>query len=53
MGKYWSCSKFADIIRGTPKLKWGNGDEWAQWKKAAREKHPMRYWIAEIGLNRL
>lgn len=53
MSKYWACSKFADIIRGTPKLKWGNGDEWAQWKKAAREKHPMRYWIAEIGLNRL
>lgn len=50
---HWSCSKFADLIRGTPKphaLGWG---EWGSWKKEAQEKHPYRYWIAETGLKKL
>lgn len=50
---YWSCSKFADFIRGTPKpwaLEW---DEWTQWRKTAKAKHPWRFWLAEDGLNKL
>lgn len=50
---YWSCSKFADFIRGTPKpwaLEW---DEWKEWRKEAKEKHPWRFWLAEEGLNKL
>ena len=50
---YWSCSKFADFIRGTPKpwaLEW---KEWDEWRKSAREKSPWRFWLAEEGLNKL
>lgn len=44
---YWSCSKFADWIRGTPKpfaLEWG---AWDTWHEEAKKKHPVRYWIAD------
>jgi hypothetical protein len=50
---HWTCSKFADSIRGTKKpfaLGW---DEWDQWHKSAKQKHPVRYWIAETGLKKL
>jgi hypothetical protein len=50
---YWSCSKFADWLRGTPKLKMGTGKEWRLWKEAAKETHPIRYWIVEEGLDYL
>ena len=49
---YWACSKFADWLRGTPKLKAGTSDEWNDWKKLARVKK-IRYWLAEEGLDKL
>lgn len=48
---YWSCSSFADWLRGTDKLKAGTSKEWAQWKRASKEAHPIRYWIVEEGLD--
>jgi hypothetical protein len=48
---YWSCSKFADWLRGTAKLKAGTGKQWRLWNKAAKETHPIRYWIVEEGLD--
>ena len=48
---YWSCSSFADWLRGTPKLKAGTGKEWSQWRRAAKDTHPVRFWIAEEGLD--
>jgi hypothetical protein len=50
---YWSCSRFADWLRGTPKLKAGTGKEWRLWREAAKESHPVRYWIVEEGLDYL
>lgn len=50
---YWSCSKFADWLRGTAKLKAGTSKEWRLWKEAAKESHPVRYWIVEEGLDYL
>lgn len=50
---YWTCSKFADWIRGTPKpyaLEWG---EWSNWKKETKAKNPARFWLAEEGLDKL
>lgn len=44
---YWSCSKFADWVRGTPKpfaLEW---EKWDTWNEEAKQKHPFRYWVAE------
>lgn len=53
MRNYWTCSKFADWLRGTPKIKVGTGKEWADWEKQARAAHPVRYWLADEGLDYL
>jgi hypothetical protein len=48
---YWSCSKFADWIRGTAKLGAGTSEQWDEWNTAAKMKHGFRYWIAEEALD--
>jgi hypothetical protein len=48
---YWTCSKFADWLRGTKKLKAGTAEEWDDWTTAAQMKHNFRYWLAEEGLD--
>jgi len=53
MRNYWTCSKFADWLRGTDKPGAATGKEWGQWKRASKEKHPFRYWLAEEGLDHL
>jgi hypothetical protein len=50
---YWSCSKLADRIRGTPKPKAETSEGWDAWRKAATSAHSVRYWIAEEGLDYL
>ena len=50
---YWTCSKFADWLRGTPKLKCGTSEEWDAWYASSSKSHPIRYWIAEEGLDHL
>lgn len=50
---YWNCSSFADFLRGTKKpfaLEW---KEWESWHKEAKNKHPIRYWIAEEFLKKI
>jgi hypothetical protein len=51
--KYWSSTKFANWIRGSNKpyaLSWQG---WAKWRKEQQANHPVRYWIAEDGLDYL
>jgi len=50
---YWSCSPFADWIRGTAKLSAGTAEQWDEWTTAAQMKHSFRYWLAEEGLSHL
>ena len=50
---YWSCSKFADWLRGTAKLKAGTSEEWDEWTTTAQMRHNFRYWLAEEGLSHL
>lgn len=50
---YWSCSKFADKLRGTDKPHSETGKGWRDWDKAAKLAHPWRYWLAEDGLDKL
>jgi hypothetical protein len=50
---YWSCSPFADWVRGKPKLKMGTSDEWHDWEVRAKSAHPVRWWIAEEGLSHI
>jgi len=51
MRNYWTCSKFADWVRGTAKLSAGTADEWDDWRTTAKMKHNFRYWLAEEGLD--
>jgi hypothetical protein len=48
---YWTIGKFADWLRGTPKLKMGTSEEWDDWEVRAKSAHPVRWWIAEEGLD--
>jgi hypothetical protein len=48
---YWSCSKFADWLRGTMKPKAETGEGWELWRIEAEKKYPYRYWLAEEGLD--
>jgi hypothetical protein len=48
---YWTCSKFADWLRGTAKLSAGTSEEWDEWTTRAQMKHNFRYWLAEEGLD--
>jgi hypothetical protein len=50
---YWSIGKFADWVRGTPKIKCGTSEEWDGWEATAKAAHPVRWWIAEEGLDYL
>jgi hypothetical protein len=50
---YWTIGSFADWLRGTPKLKVGTSTEWQDWEDRAKAAHPIRWWIAEEGLDHL
>jgi hypothetical protein len=51
--RYWSCSKFADWLRGTDKISAGTSQEWNDWDNTAKSSYPIRYWLAEEGLDKL
>jgi hypothetical protein len=51
--KYWSCSPFADWVRGTPKGGAKTSEGWDEWTTEAQRYNPVRYWIAEEGLSYL
>lgn len=48
---YWSCTKFADWLRGTAKPGAQTGDGWRNWHRTAKASHRFRYWLAEEGLD--
>lgn len=48
---YLSCSKFADWLRGTPKPYAETSEGWIAWRKNAKQSHPIRYWMADTGLD--
>lgn len=50
---YWSCTKFADWLRGTKKLNSGTSKQWKDWKTQSSHLHPFRHWLAEEGLDKL
>lgn len=51
MRNYWTCSKFADWIRGTAKLGAATAEDWEEWRITAKMRHSFRYWLAEEGLD--
>ena len=50
---YWSCTKFADWVRGTPKGKAKGVEDWEEWTKEAQRYNPIRFWLAETALDQL
>ena len=48
---YWTCSKFADWLRGSPKGGAKTSGEWRKWEIEAKSAHPIRWWLAEEGLD--
>ena len=50
---YWTCTPFADWLRGTTKLKCGTSEQWQDWETRAKAKYPLRWWLAEEGLDHL
>ena len=53
MRNYWTCSKFADWIRGTTKGGAKTAEGWDEWEKRAKAAYPIRWWLAEEGLDYL
>ena len=51
--RYWSCTPFADWLRGTKKLSAGTAEEWDDWTTTAQMKHNFRYWLAEEALGHI
>ena len=50
---YWTCSKFADWIRGTTKGGAKTSEGWDEWETRAKSAYPVRWWLAEEGLDHL
>ena len=50
---YWTIGKFADWVRGTPGPGALTSEGWDAWNTKAQAAHPIRYWIAEEGLDHL
>ena len=50
---YWTIGKFADWVRGTPGPGALTSEGWDAWHTKAQAAHPIRYWIAEEGLDYL
>ena len=51
--RYWSCTKFADWLRGTPKPYAQTMEGWDTWRQQAEAAHPWRYWLADEGLDHI
>jgi len=45
--QYWSCTKFADWIRGTSKPSAATSDGWHDWENVSKSTHRFRHWVAE------
>jgi len=50
---YWSCSKFADWVRGEKKPLALAHEEWEEWRIDQSRKRPIRFWIAEELLDKI
>ena len=48
---YWTCSSFADWLRGTTKGGAKTAEGWHEWETRAKRDHPFRWWLAEEGLD--
>lgn len=50
---YWSCTKFANLLRGSKKPHAASSEDWDEWSDKAKARHPVRYWLAEELLDKI
>jgi len=50
---YWTIGPFADWLRGTPSPGALTHRGWKEWRAMAKARHPVRYWLADEGLDYL
>ena len=50
---YWTIGPFADWLRGTPSPGALTSRGWRVWREQAQAAHPVRYWLADEGLDYL
>jgi hypothetical protein len=50
---YWTIGPFADWLRGTPSPGALTSKGWREWNAMAKAAHPIRYWLADEGLDYL
>lgn len=50
---YWTCSKFADFIRGEKKPYALQLHEWDEWKDKQKKERPIRFWLSDTFLGKL
>lgn len=48
---YWTCSKFADWVRGTKKPSSATLEGWDEFEAETSAAHPFRYWLATTALD--
>ncbi len=53
MREYWSCTKFANFIRGISKPASESFEGWDSWHFNAKAAYPFRYWLAETALDNI
>lgn len=51
--RYWSCTNFANWIRGTEKPHAETMKGWDQWHNKAKSYNSFRYWVAEELLDKI
>ena len=50
---HWTCSRFADWIRGEKKPFALEFDQWGEWESKQKQERPLRYWLSDTVLKRL
>lgn len=50
---YWTCSKFADWVRGEKKPYALELHKWEEWRKEQEIKRPIRFWLSDTFLAHL
>jgi hypothetical protein len=50
---HWTCSKFADFIRGEKKPYALEINKWEEWEKEQKNKRPLRFWLSDTFLRHL
>jgi hypothetical protein len=50
---YWTVGPFADWLRGTKSPRAETSEGWDEWTAQAQAAHPVRYWLADTGLDYL